>query len=64
MVKISETMTYDIIVMRIYPDIFSFMSFKLTGPYDELLSTHWGRDMMATIFADNIFKCIFLNENI
>ena len=25
--------------------------------------THWGRDKMAAIFPDDIFKCIFLNEN-
>ena len=25
--------------------------------------THWARDKMAPIFADDIFKCIFLNEN-
>ena len=25
--------------------------------------THWGRDKSAPIFADNIFICIFLNEN-
>ena len=25
--------------------------------------THWGRDKMAAIFADDIFICIFLNEN-
>ena len=27
-------------------------------------STQWGRDKMADMFADDIFKCIFLNENI
>ena len=26
--------------------------------------THWGRDKMAAIFADDMFKCIFLNENV
>ena len=26
--------------------------------------SHWGRDKMATKFADEIFKCIFSNENI
>ena len=26
--------------------------------------THWGRDKMAAIFADDIFKCIFLNDNV
>ena len=26
--------------------------------------THWGRDKMAVILADGIFKCIFLNENV
>ena len=26
--------------------------------------THWGRDMMAAIFADDIFKGIFFNENV
>ena len=25
--------------------------------------THWDRDKMTAIFSDNIFKCIFLNEN-
>ena len=25
--------------------------------------THWDHDKMAAILADNIFKCIFLNEN-
>ena len=25
--------------------------------------TYWGRDKMATIFADDSFICIFLNEN-
>ena len=25
---------------------------------------HWGRGKMAAIFADDIFTCIFLNENI
>ena len=25
--------------------------------------THWGRDKMAATFPDDIFKCIFLNEN-
>ena len=25
---------------------------------------HWGRDKIATIFADAIFKSIFLNENV
>ena len=25
--------------------------------------TYWGRDKMADMFPDNIFKCIFLNEN-
>ena len=26
--------------------------------------THWDQDKMATIFPDDIFICIFLNENI
>ena len=26
--------------------------------------THRGRDKMAVIFSDDIFKCIFLNENV
>ena len=26
--------------------------------------THWGQDKMAAILPDNIFKCIFLNENV
>ena len=25
--------------------------------------THWGRAKMVAIFADDIFKCIFFNEN-
>ena len=28
------------------------------------LLTHWGRDKMAAIFTKDIFKCIFINENI
>ena len=28
------------------------------------LLTHWGRDKMAHHFADDIFKCIFLYENV
>ena len=26
--------------------------------------TYWGRDRMAAVFPDDIFKCILLNENI
>ena len=26
--------------------------------------THWGRDKMEAILADDIFKCIFMNENV
>ena len=26
--------------------------------------THWGRDEMAATLADDVFKCIFLNENV
>ena len=26
--------------------------------------THWGRHKMAANFADDMFKCIFLNENV
>ena len=26
--------------------------------------THWSRDKMAAIFADDMFQCIILNENI
>ena len=26
--------------------------------------THWGRDKMAVILAEVIFKCIFLNEKV
>ena len=26
--------------------------------------THWGRDKMARHFADDVFQCIFLNENV
>ena len=26
--------------------------------------THWGRDKMADIFRADIFKCIFLCENV
>ena len=29
-----------------------------------ILLTHWGRDKMAATLADDIFKCIFLDENI
>ena len=25
--------------------------------------THWGLDKMATVFVDDIFICIFFNEN-
>ena len=25
---------------------------------------HWGRDKMDAILADDILKCIFLNENV
>ena len=25
--------------------------------------THWGQDKLSAIFADDIFKYIFLNEN-
>ena len=32
-----------------------------SGQYNAL--THWGRDKMDAIFTDDIFKCIFLNEN-
>ena len=31
---------------------------------DKYHLTHWGRDKMAAIFPDGIFKYIFLNENI
>ena len=31
---------------------------------DTSFLTDWGRDKMATIFADDILKCIFLNENV
>ena len=26
--------------------------------------THWGRDNIAANFADDIFKCIIMNENV
>ena len=26
--------------------------------------THWGQDKMAAIFTEDIFKCIFMNENV
>ena len=29
-----------------------------------LLLTHWGRDKNGCHFSDDIFKCIFLNENV
>ena len=29
-----------------------------------LLITHWGRDKMAAIFSDDIFKCIFFSVNV
>ena len=34
----------------------------IAGPLAAMVLTHWGRDKMATIFADCIFKCIVLNE--
>ena len=34
------------------------------GIVDDIVLIHWGRDRMATIFPDDIFKCIFLNENL
>ena len=30
----------------------------------ERLLTHWGRDKMVDTLADNIFKHIFLDENV
>ena len=32
-------------------------------PIDSIL-TQWGQDKMADMFADDIFKCIFLNKDI
>ena len=32
--------------------------------FNRVRLTHWGRDKMATIFTDDIFKCIFLNEKV
>ena len=53
------------------------LNFIPNGPIDNKLSVglimechqtddkpHWGRDKMAAIFADDIFKCIFLNEKV
>ena len=34
------------------------------GSLNNNLLTHWGRDKMATLFPDDIFKCISLDENI
>ena len=33
-------------------------------PQCKCIITHWGRDKMAAIFADDIFKYIFLNESV
>ena len=30
---------------------------------DQKELTHWGQDKMATKYADNICKCLFLEEN-
>ena len=46
-------------------DIYPWYQFKISVASlkgNEL--THWGRDKMAVIFADDIFKCIFINENL
>ena len=32
-------------------------------PYVDLLA-HWDRDKIAATLADDIFKCIFVNENV
>ena len=32
--------------------------------FGNLALTHSGRDKMADIFADDIFKCIFLNSKV
>ena len=43
-----------------YLDIFFICQNKIQ--MDHL--THWGRDKIATISADGIFKCIFLKETV
>ena len=35
---------------------------KMASLLDDNLLTHWGRIKMAIVFADDIFKCIFLTE--
>ena len=50
-------------VLPLLSSIFMFR-FKLSSWFIvTLYLKNWGRDKMAAIFADNIFICIFLNEN-
>ena len=50
----------------------AFITLKCTGLHadnmnfdiTERLLTHWCWDKIAAIFADSIFKCILLNENV
>ena len=44
--------------------IFVFSGWSYWGDNGKLLLTHWDRDKMAAIFADDIFKHIFMNGNI
>ena len=48
----------------LYTDCQSRIFVVVTGQLSMQYLTHWGRDKMADIFPDDIFKCNFLNENI
>ena len=48
--------------MFYYVFFYDFVSFNLM-PLGHSDLTHWSQDKMAAIFADDIFKCIFLNES-
>ena len=50
-----SVMNFDWIKLR---SEYALLTFDVIFPL-----THWGRDKMATTLADDIFKCIFLNEN-
>ena len=43
-------------------DVLYYESCYIRPRYIDIL-THWGQDKMAALFADDIFKCIFLTEN-
>ena len=56
-------------VHKIIPAYLEYFQWNCPPVNDQELTdnnelTHWGRDKMADIFADNLFKCIFLNENV